>query len=412
MNKLIACLLLSLSPLMVQAASWDGQGYTEDVSIAGTEKVFLENPAGTGNNWATLSTILAQLNILLDETLDNTFVGIDSGENNTTGHDNVSLGHSVLKTNTEGYSNSALGKGALYSNTTGYYNMAIGSDSLRANTTGHENTAVGTNALNANTTESRNVAIGSGALQMSVTSPSNTAVGYGALLSNTAANGLNVGIGTNSGYYNTSGYANTFLGPYTGYNSDDINNTDYRVITDNKMTIIGASAAKNSASALTNSTAIGYKAHVTKSNQVVIGNTDVTETQLNGAVYVDGVAMSDTYAEKTNIAFLAAAHTDLKILDSAQPVNGQAIVLDSMAYANADDALHVWSIDKVGSELAGKQATLVSGTNIKTINGVTVLGSGDMTIAGGATVFPTGIDIDGGDATGSFVGDIDGGSSI
>jgi hypothetical protein len=35
--------------------------------------------------------------------------------------------------------------------------------------------------------------------------------------------------------------------------------------------------------------------------------------------------------------------------------------------------------------LAGKQATLVSGTNIKTINGTSVLGSGDLTISGSGT---------------------------
>lgn len=33
---------------------------------------------------------------------------------------------------------------------------------------------------------------------------------------------------------------------------------------------------------------------------------------------------------------------------------------------------------------AGKQATLVSGTNIKTINGVSVLGSGDLIVSGGS----------------------------
>jgi len=47
-----------------------------------------------------------------------------------------------------------------------------------------------------------------------------------------------------------------------------------------------------------------------------------------------------------------------------------------------------------GAELtAGLQPTLVSGTNIKTINGSSVLGSGDITISGGITfgnyIFPT-----------------------
>ena len=42
-------------------------------------------------------------------------------------------------------------------------------------------------------------------------------------------------------------------------------------------------------------------------------------------------------------------------------------------------------VPQVEAALAGKQATLVSGTNIKTINGQSVLGSGDMTIQAGDT---------------------------
>jgi hypothetical protein len=38
------------------------------------------------------------------------------------------------------------------------------------------------------------------------------------------------------------------------------------------------------------------------------------------------------------------------------------------------------------SQLSGKQDTLVSGTNIKTINGETILGEGDITIQSGGTV--------------------------
>jgi len=42
------------------------------------------------------------------------------------------------------------------------------------------------------------------------------------------------------------------------------------------------------------------------------------------------------------------------------------------------------------SDITGKQATLISGTNIKTINGTSILGSGDITISGGGgTSLPT-----------------------
>ena len=42
-------------------------------------------------------------------------------------------------------------------------------------------------------------------------------------------------------------------------------------------------------------------------------------------------------------------------------------------------------IKEIITTLSGKQATLVSGTNIKTINGTTVLGSGDLTITSGVS---------------------------
>lgn len=41
-------------------------------------------------------------------------------------------------------------------------------------------------------------------------------------------------------------------------------------------------------------------------------------------------------------------------------------------------------VTNLTTDLAAKQATLVSGTNIKTVNGTTLLGSGDITITGGA----------------------------
>ena len=65
-------------------------------------------------------------------------------------------------------------------------------------------------------------------------------------------------------------------------------------------------------------------------------------------------------------------------LSSTSPsMNGTAAVGTSATVARAD---HVHPTDTT------KQATLVSGTNIKTINGTSVLGSGDISISGGATL--------------------------
>jgi hypothetical protein len=49
--------------------------------------------------------------------------------------------------------------------------------------------------------------------------------------------------------------------------------------------------------------------------------------------------------------------------------------------------------------LDAKQATLVSGTNIKTINGNSVLGSGDLVVGGTTPVKTVGVTFDGGGST-------------
>lgn len=53
------------------------------------------------------------------------------------------------------------------------------------------------------------------------------------------------------------------------------------------------------------------------------------------------------------------------------------------------DTNYLWSADKIYDQLAGKQATLVSGTTIKTVNNTSLLGSGNIDIAGGSFAFDT-----------------------
>jgi Chaperone of endosialidase len=115
------------------------------------------------------------------------------------------------------------------STTTGIDNVATGFSALQANTTGGSNTASGQNALVKNTTGSSNLADGSGALGNNTTGSSNTAAGGLALTSN------------------VTGSFNTGLG-------------------------YGAGPDVNSPS-LTNATAVGAFATVSKSNALVLGGT-------------------------------------------------------------------------------------------------------------------------------------------
>lgn len=54
-------------------------------------------------------------------------------------------------------------------------------------------------------------------------------------------------------------------------------------------------------------------------------------------------------------------------------IDEKIVTLDGLKHYN----------DTIDSELAEKQETLVSGTNIKTINNISLLGSGNITISGG-----------------------------
>ncbi len=115
----------------------------------------------------------------------NTFIGFDSGNDNTSGAYNTALGALALTKNTTAGDSTAVGAGAL-ENSTGQSNTALGAYSLNLNTTGTFNTAVGRLSLYTNTTSSNNTAIGYQALYSS-TGGLNTALGY------QAGNGITTG---------------------------------------------------------------------------------------------------------------------------------------------------------------------------------------------------------------------------
>jgi hypothetical protein len=261
------------------------------------------------------SNTASGLNALYSNTTgdNNTASGVSALYSNTTGVNNTASGVSALQSNTTGYNNTASGVSALYYNTTGVNNTASGGSALQSNTTGVNNTASGLNALYSNTTGDNNTASGYAALYSNTTGASNTASGYAALYYNTTgvnntasglqalhynttgynntASGLqalyynttgvnNTASGGSALYYNTTGYNNTASGR-SGYNPDnDI--AQYRITTDFDMTLVGYGATKDNAGQLWNSTAIGARAKVTKSNQVVLGDSNVTETLVNG----------------------------------------------------------------------------------------------------------------------------------
>ena len=68
--------------------------------------------------------------------------------------------------------------------------------------------------------------------------------------------------------------------------------------------------------------------------------------------------------------------------------NGVDLTGDVVSVTTACDTK--WSTDTI-VDISGKQDTLVSGTSIKTINGASLLGSGDLVISGGVGTDASGI---------------------
>lgn len=163
----------------------------------------------------------------------------------------------------------------------GNYNIGFGSQSLSRNVYGSYLFAFGYSALGlaenavncaafgyasqgSNKNGINNASFGNYSLNGTIAGSNGTAVGYTSLYSATGDD--DTAVGSFAGRTLTTGYRCTFIGSNCGYNGSQ------------KVDAV-------------NSTAIGYGSYTNRDNQVVIGNTSVTETQLNGSVGI-GQAMS------------------------------------------------------------------------------------------------------------------------
>ncbi|MFZ4857111.1 MAG: hypothetical protein ACOYL3_12015 [Desulfuromonadaceae bacterium] len=174
----------------------------------------------------------------------NFFAGIGAGNLGMSGSGNTATGYQALAANSSGYSNTAMGYRTLYRNTTAGRNTALGIGALASQSYNADNvvwdsfnTAVGSDALTFNqptstSNGSYNTAIGGRSLEYNNIGYNNVGVGYKA------------GLPESSGYAQTSGYNNTFIGAFSG---------------------LGTPAQ------VSNSTAIGYNSRVSTSNSLALG---------------------------------------------------------------------------------------------------------------------------------------------
>jgi hypothetical protein len=220
------------------------------------------NTTGSGNTAAGYQSMLANTT-----GVNNAAFGISAMSGSTTGSDNSAFGYYALAGANTGASNTAIGNRSLIVNTSGSYNTAVGRSALNSNTTGLNNVAIGYLSLRLNVIGQDNVAIGSNALSAS-TGDVNTAVGSGAMSANTTGQ-FNTAIGTSALSANTTGSGNTAVG--------------FSTQTGN----------------FSNSVILGWGATATASNQFVIGtaarNAGAVTTEVNAStqvwnVIINGVA--------------------------------------------------------------------------------------------------------------------------
>lgn len=210
-----------------------------------------------------------------------TAVGLQALTHTTTGGSNNAFGSGALWSNTTGTLNNAIGANSLYFNTTGNYNTASGHLALYSNTVGSSNTGVGYQALY-NNTAGGNVAVGYQALFSNLNEGWNTAVGTEALYRNTGV--ANTAVGNVALYFNDTGQMNTGVGDESlssnttgSYNTGVGRNSLTQNITGNDNSSLGFGSGPNTGlNNLSNTTALGTLTFTTASNQVRIGNSSVT----------------------------------------------------------------------------------------------------------------------------------------
>jgi Ca2+-binding RTX toxin-like protein len=229
----------------------------------------------------------------------NVAIGGQAMQNSINTWDSTAIGSMALMNNQTGVGNTAIGKLSLSDNISGGNNTGVGDSALRFTTTGAGNVAMGYRAAEANTTGTDNVVIGRGAGLNTTSGSQNVVVGSGSMYGATADSSNNVALGYNT-LLSYSGNDATAVGSLALVNSTGIRNTALGSAAGASITsgleniFVGYGSGSNINQNVTasNSIAIGVNSYTTQSNQVVIGNSDITQTVLNGTVIAPNLVAS------------------------------------------------------------------------------------------------------------------------
>jgi hypothetical protein len=297
--------------------------------------------------------------LLKNDKTETLYVGIDAARNQTTGSRNLYIGKSAGRNNLIGTDNFGIGPSALYSNLASH-NLGIGRSAIERNTTGSLNTAVGSFSQlgggGGPNTASLNTSVGYATLQGITSGSSNTAVG--AQCGNNISSGFNNALlGTAAGFGLTTGQQNTIIGCQAENNDNPI-----RCVALGADTDVGSN---------TNSIAIGFQASCFNNNQVVIGNSSITQTILKGVVNCQDMSVVTLGATNATFTTMTAptANFDTVTATNSASINGATLSV-------ANDTL-IATINSIPYPIAGGSLSIK--VDLTTAGGIYSIG-GDIAI--------------------------------
>ena len=280
----------AVKPLILKGAASQSANLFETQNSSGTVLTYVSSSG-------LLNTYLGYVNniyIGYRNANRNTFLGERSGASNAaTYQDNTAVGFEAAQYNTSGYENVAVGKSAMgAANSTAYRNTAVGYYAGAYMTSAFANTMVGHLAGNAVTTATWNTLIGKDAGTALTTSGGNTFVGGQAgLAANNTTNAVFIGascgaVGTDMSYSvgigvsaHKNGYNNVAIGFECGKNMTNQENQNVYIgnsaaqqgFHQSKNVIIGYNAQQANTTYGSSQIAIGWGAACTGSSALAIG---------------------------------------------------------------------------------------------------------------------------------------------
>lgn len=246
---------------------------------------FILTPATT--NTFKLSNITLQK--ISDEGIEkilNLYNIISTNHNKNYGFWNVLLGASSMQDAVGSTRTIAIGNFALNALKSGNRNIAVGTYSMNEMVNGENNIAIGADAMEYVKSAQNCVAIGKGIMAHGKSLNNNVAIGSGCINgSSDSESRYNIGIGFDAGY-NIIGQSNTCI----GYKAGESIGAGSANVAIGRSVSIGSGTNRNTcvgdrssvAAGVSDSIAIGTLSSATKSNQMVLGSSSITEVVMCG----------------------------------------------------------------------------------------------------------------------------------